>query len=67
MKELSQQERRRQVYMKSLLDAVAESARNQKLSDLFKAEHQREQFVNALNVQVRDGFIEGRQHRNRPR
>jgi hypothetical protein len=49
MKELSEQERRKQIYMKSLQDAVAESARNQKLADLFKAKHQQEQFANALN------------------
>jgi Tfp pilus assembly protein PilE len=50
MKELSQQERRKQVYMKSLSDAVAKSARNQKLADLFKAKHQQEHFANALNI-----------------
>jgi hypothetical protein len=36
--------------MKSLSDAVAESARNQKLADLFKAEHQRKEFADALNI-----------------
>jgi hypothetical protein len=50
MKELSQQERRKQIYMKSLQDAVAESARNQKLADLFRAEHQRKEFADALNI-----------------
>jgi hypothetical protein len=50
MKELSQQETHKQVYMKSLSDAVAESARNQKLADLFKAKHQQEQFADALNI-----------------